>query len=75
MVIRGGDIHQSVRREDHEVWRWKMESEKGRILDQGIMTRRLAAQVTVQRAFEQRLIRAGINKWKFTGYRWTEVVG
>lgn len=52
-----------------------MESEKGRILDQGIMTTRLAAQVTVQRAFEQRLIRAGINKWKFAGYRWTEVVG
>jgi hypothetical protein len=48
--------------------------EDGLALDQGIMPTRIAAQVTVQRAFERRLQRAGVLQQGFTGYRWIELI-
>ena len=75
MDVESRVIYLSVQREDDEIWRWKMAFEDGVILQQGMMPTRIAAQVTVQRAFEQRLKRAGIGKWEFTGYRWVEAVG
>jgi hypothetical protein len=75
MIVQGRELRLSVQREDADVWRWKIAYADGQVLEKGFMTTRLAAQISVQRAFERRLLRAGVNNWKFTGYRWTEVVG
>ena len=74
MIVEDRVIHLSVRSEDDGIWRWKMAFDDGVALDQGIMTTRIAAQVTVQRAFERRLRRAGVPQKQFTGYRWLEEV-
>jgi hypothetical protein len=66
--VQGRDIRLSVELEHADVWRWKIAYEDGQVvLDKGFMTTRIAAQVTVQRAFERRLLRAGVSNWKFTG--------
>jgi hypothetical protein len=74
MIVQGRELRLSVEREDADVWRWKIAYDEGQVLDKGFTTTRLAAQVTAQHAFERRVLRAGVNNWKFTGYRWTEVV-
>ena len=73
--IRGREVYLSVRHEGADVWRWKVLSDDGEILEQGVMNTSLAAQVAAQRAIEYRLRRAGLDCWGFTGYRWNEVVG
>ena len=75
MIVQGRDIRLLVEREDDAVWHWKIASEDGHVLSQGVMTTRLATQIAVQRAFERRLQPAGVIDLKFTGYRWIDAVG
>lgn len=56
MVVQGRELCLSVQREDADVWRWKITYADGQVLEKGFMTTRLAAQVSVQRAFEGRLL-------------------
>lgn len=71
--MRGRDINLSVEYEDNSVWRWRIVLDNG-ILDEGLTTTRLSAQVAVQRTFEKRMQHAGVSLVDFTGYRWSEVV-
>jgi hypothetical protein len=73
--VRGREVHLSVRQEGADIWRWKIQFDKGILLEEGLATTRIAAQVEAQRAFEYRLQRAGVDYFGFTGYRWNEVVG
>jgi len=73
--VNGREVHLSVRHEATDLWRWRVLSDGGMILEQGMMNTRLAAQVAAQHAFEFRLRRSGVYPRGFTGYRWTEIVG
>lgn len=55
---------------DAPAWRWEMRFAGGETLDAGAARTRFAAQVAVERAFEQRLKRAGLYRPGLTAYRW-----
>lgn len=55
-------------------WRWEVRFVGGQILDAGVATTKLAAQVSAQQAFEYRLKRSGLALRQFAGYHWNDVV-
>lgn len=63
-----------VRFDEPDRWVWSISIEGGKHLSQGAMMNKLAAQLTSQIAFENRLYRAGLSKFAPKTYSWQDLV-
>ena len=63
-----------VRSDEKGKWQWSMGIVVGDLLCEGIEVSKIGAQLTSQRAFEQRLSRAGLGRFAPRRYAWAEQV-
>lgn len=67
-------IELRVRSEEDGRWQWSIEIAGGKVLCDGTVINKISAQLTSQRAFEQRLSRSGLGRFTPIAYTWKDLV-